>query len=74
MRMVLDVIFAQRVARFIDYRSVTKTYNMKRMEIFTDKVGVSIATAQKWATGLASPSPMKKKEAEMFLDSWNGKL
>lgn len=70
--MVLDVVFAQRIARFIGYKLLTKKYDETRMKIFVDKVGVSSTAILKWATGAVSPPPMKKKLAEEFLNSWTG--
>lgn len=71
---MVDVVFAQRVARFIRYDSSTKKYDEIMMKIFVDKVGISITIAVKWATGAASPPPMKKKITEEFLDSYEAGL
>lgn len=65
----LDVVFAQRVARFISYDPSTRKYDTVKARMFSDKVGISITTILTWVKG-TSPSPMSKNDAEEFLDSY----
>lgn len=71
---VLDPVFAQRVARFIRYDSDKKQCNVKMTSMFAEKTDVSVSVVLKVAMGVASLSPMKKRIAEEFLDSYEADL
>lgn len=66
---LIDVAFAQKLARFIGYNSVTGIANKVDAKALAKKCGVLMEDLEKWSAGTASPSQMKKREINDFLDT-----
>ena len=67
-KMVEDVDFALTVWRFIQYDLETTKYNEAKARMLADKFETAISTPVRWATGIACPHPMVRKQIMDFIE------